>query len=92
MNGVSSLAFAPPGLLLFMRQETLMAQPFDLDKLQTLGDAVSVTAGVARLGRAGGGAAFSVSNTGLLAWRGGSATSMRLVSFGRDGVRDGTIK
>ena len=35
---LSSIGFAPPGLLLFSRQQTLMAQPFDAAELKTTGE------------------------------------------------------
>ena len=38
----SNAAYSPPGLLLFSRDRTLLAQPFDLDKLQVSGEAVPV--------------------------------------------------
>jgi hypothetical protein len=37
----SMAVFTPPGYLLFVRERTLMAQPFDAAKLQTTGDAES---------------------------------------------------
>jgi len=38
----SNAIYSPPGYLLFVRERTLMAQPFDATKLQTTGDAVPV--------------------------------------------------
>jgi serine/threonine protein kinase/Tol biopolymer transport system component len=38
----SNAVYAPPGYLLFLRDGTLMAQPFDAGKLQTSGDAAPV--------------------------------------------------
>ena len=48
LNADSSMAYAPPGYLLFVRQQTLMAQPFNADKLQLTGEAVPI---VERVGR-----------------------------------------
>ncbi len=42
----SNAAYSPPGLLLFSRDRTLLAQPFDLDKLQVSGEAVPVAASI----------------------------------------------
>jgi Tol biopolymer transport system component len=55
------------GRLLFLRGETLVAQPFDPDRLQFTGDAVSVDVRVAKFGGELG--AFSVSDTGTLIYR-----------------------
>ncbi len=42
LNANSNLAYVSPGYLLFLRQGTLMAQPFDADRLQLSGEAVPV--------------------------------------------------
>jgi hypothetical protein len=42
LNAVSSVQYAPPGYLLFQRDATLMAQPFDADALELTGDAFPV--------------------------------------------------
>jgi Tol biopolymer transport system component len=55
------------GQLLFLRGETPVAQPFDADRLQFTGDAVSVDVRVAKFGGELG--AFSVSETGTLIYR-----------------------
>jgi Tol biopolymer transport system component len=58
--------YAPQGFLLFPRENTLLAQPFDVSGLKTTGDPVPVGENVA-LGQASGD--FSVSNNGVLAYR-----------------------
>ena len=55
------------GHLLFMRGDTLVAQPFDPDRLQITGDAVSLDVRVTKFGGELG--AFSVSETGTLIYR-----------------------
>ena len=55
------------GHLLFMRGDTLVAQPFAPDRLQFTGDAVSLDVRVAKFGGELG--AFSVSDTGTLIYR-----------------------
>ncbi len=55
------------GHLLFLRGDTLVAQPFDPDRLQFTGDAVSLDARVATFGGEVG--AFSASETGTLIYR-----------------------
>ena len=67
--GTGSNALYAQGHVLFLREGTLMAQPFDAERLTTTGEAVPVAEqvqGVLNSGRVG---AFSVSETGLLAYR-----------------------
>ncbi|HUR35770.1 MAG TPA: protein kinase [Vicinamibacterales bacterium] len=78
----TQVVFAPPGRLLFVRDGTLVAQPFDPVTLKTSGDAVPLaerigtdTVGLAR---------FSVSREGTLAYRTGE-TNGRLVWVDRAG-------
>jgi eukaryotic-like serine/threonine-protein kinase len=42
MPAASNVVYASPGYLLFLRELTLMAQPFDAAKLQTTGEAIPV--------------------------------------------------
>ena len=42
----SSALYAPPGYLLFNRAGTLLAQPFDADRLELKGDAIPIAEGV----------------------------------------------
>ena len=60
-----SAQIAPPGYILFLRAGTLMAQPFDLNRLALTGEARAIAAGVGSTSTAY--AAFSVSQTGVLA-------------------------
>ena len=69
LAGNSNAVYTPPGYLLFVRERTLMAQPFDAGKVQTTGDAVPVaeqvdTGIVAQY-------QFSVSQNGVLAYTSG---------------------
>jgi eukaryotic-like serine/threonine-protein kinase len=59
--------YSPPGYLLFLRAATLVAQPFDADRLEFKGDPIPIAEGVqvASAGRA----AVSVSQNGVLAYR-----------------------
>ena len=56
------------GHLLFVRESTLMAVPFDLRTSQILGDVVPVTEGVRTSGANTGYAAFSASENGVLVY------------------------
>ena len=63
---VSKAVFAPPGQILFMRDDILMTQRFDLDRLVLTGDPVQVADPVgANIQNSAAG--FSVSETGVLA-------------------------
>ena len=74
MLAANSLAvYAPPGTLLFVRERTLMAQPFDAAKLQTTGDAVPIAEQIDSSTTAAR-YQFSVSQNGVLAYSSGGAT------------------
>jgi Tol biopolymer transport system component len=92
LNADSSMAYAPPGYLLFARQQTLMAQGFNADKLQLTGQAVPVAGGIG-IGRilGTGRALFSVSETGVLVYRSQSREDSQLVWFDRAGRQLGTV-
>ncbi|HUI81279.1 MAG TPA: protein kinase [Bryobacteraceae bacterium] len=72
------------GNLFFMRDGTLMVQPFDAGKLQLTGDAVPVAEHVAVTGSIG---IFSASPTGVLAYRTGtnSGGGYQTTWFDREG-------
>jgi serine/threonine protein kinase/Tol biopolymer transport system component len=78
------------GNLFFMRDGTLMAQPFDAGQLQLRGDPVPVAEHV---GTNRSNAMFSVSTTGVLAFRGGAAAaaSLQPTWFDRQGKQIGTF-
>jgi Tol biopolymer transport system component len=78
--------FAGPNTLLFIRNNDLFAQPFDADRLATVGDPVRVSAGVSfntQNGRGG----FDASANGLIVLRPGSSDSAAwtLRQLSRDG-------
>jgi Tol biopolymer transport system component len=88
---VSSNAVYASGHILFVRDGTLMAQPFDPSRLQLTGGAFPIAeqilfdAGYTR-------AIFSVSQNGVLAFQAGSATAgSQLVWFDREGKEVGTL-
>jgi Tol biopolymer transport system component/predicted Ser/Thr protein kinase len=88
----SNAVYSPPGNLLFVRDRTLMAQPFDAAKLQTAGDAVPIAEQVDshRLPRAQ--KQFSASQNGVLAYAsGGGAGNLQLTWFDRSGKAAGTL-
>ncbi len=87
----TSAEYTPPGYLLFLRERTLMAQGFDADKLALTGEPFSVAEQVDRLGGGARFALFSVSQTGVLAYRTGLSDSSQLTWFDREGKPIGTI-
>jgi eukaryotic-like serine/threonine-protein kinase len=79
----SAAIYAPPGHLLFVRQGTLLAQPFDLKKLELSGEAVPIAEQVAFDTVAPG---FSASDNGILTYRTGAGSSeYQLVWVDRSG-------
>jgi eukaryotic-like serine/threonine-protein kinase len=90
VNTNASAAYAPPGYLLFLREGALMAQRFDADRLELGGDAFPVAEQVDRLVGPNFGL-FSASETGVLVYRGGSASNNQLAWFDREGKMLGTV-
>jgi Tol biopolymer transport system component/tRNA A-37 threonylcarbamoyl transferase component Bud32 len=80
------------GHLLFLRELTLMAQPFDPDRLELTGEAFPVAEGVhvPAAGTAIG--VFSASQTGVLAYEsGGAVAGLHLVWRDREGDEIGVL-
>jgi Tol biopolymer transport system component len=86
----SSVAYAPPGYVLFVRENTLMAQGFDADRLELNGDAFPVAERTVR-NPITGRAMFSVSETGVLLLRPGDLNTNQLVWFDRTGKQLGAL-
>jgi hypothetical protein len=81
----SSALFAPPGYLLFVRERSLMAQPFDPGALRTTGDAFPVAENVGASTTRVMLGAFSVSDTGVLAYGTGTSPNRQYAWFDRAG-------
>ena len=81
------VTYAPPGYLLFVRDRTLVAQPFDAKAMKTTGEPVPLAEkiGVDNVGLA----RFSVSREGTLAYRTGESGT-RLLWVDRNGKELGT--
>jgi|WetSurMetagenome_2_1015567.scaffolds.fasta_scaffold01676_4 eukaryotic-like serine/threonine-protein kinase len=79
-----SLAYyAPPGNLLYVKEGTLVAQPFKASSLRVTGEPVPLAE---NMGAQGNGLAdFSVSEDGVLVYRAGLSTDDRLVWMDRSG-------
>jgi dipeptidyl aminopeptidase/acylaminoacyl peptidase len=79
------------GSLLFVRNDTLMAQPLNLQRLEMVGSAVPVAEDVA-FGFITNRATFSVSENGVLVYQtGGPQGDMRLTWFDRNGKKTGVL-
>lgn len=86
-----SMAVYVPGYLLFMRGQTLMAQPFDTKHLQTSGPPVPVAEHVL-INLTSNRPVFSASDTGTLVYQTGSEQGgWRLLWFTRDGKPAGSM-
>jgi eukaryotic-like serine/threonine-protein kinase len=84
--------YSPPGYLLFLREGTLMAQPFDADKAQTTGDPVAIAEQVDSSTFMGGQGQFSASQNGVRAYTsGGASGNMQLTWLDRSGKPLGTV-
>ncbi len=83
LDADSLAAYAPPGYLLYVREGTLVAQPFDASSLRTTGEPVPVAE---QMGATSNGLAdFSVSSDGVLVYRTGGSNEDRLVWMDRSG-------
>jgi Tol biopolymer transport system component len=91
--GFPNLAvFAPstdPGFghILYGRDDTLIAMPFDARQFRAAGSAVPVAQGL----QLDSGTTFSVSSNGVLSYRMGTETASRLLWFDRQGRRIGQV-
>jgi eukaryotic-like serine/threonine-protein kinase len=91
VHTASNAVYAEPGYLLFVRERTLMSQPFDAAKLTTAGDAVPVAEQVDYTS-APTAAQFSVSRNGVLVYAsGGAGANSQLTWFDRSGKNLGTV-
>jgi len=90
INADSPAIYAQPGHLLFLRQGSLFAQPFDPKRGDLTGKQVQVADSVAQhLYNLG---AFSVSETGVMVYRTAGAGSLKkLVWFDRSGKEIGVL-
>jgi Tol biopolymer transport system component len=87
-------AYSGTGHLLYIEQDTLVAQPFDAERLELSGDAVPALDEPVqrRAGLVPGGAAsFSTSTDGVLAWLPEPRDEVQLTWFDREGRKLGTI-
>ena len=87
----STLAYAAPGYLLFLRERHLVAQPFDARSLQITGDPFPVAENIQYFPQTSG-ALFSVSENGLLVYQAESSSVLsRLLWLDRSGREVGSL-
>jgi serine/threonine protein kinase len=84
-------AYAEPGWLLMVHDGTLVARRFDAVRAELVGDPAPVASPVGADALAYPSGLFSVSQTGLLAYRTAAATVTQLTWFDRSGTRLGTL-
>ena len=87
---VSRVLFAPPGYLLYVREQTLVAQPFDVASLAITGEPIPIGEGLGV--NAVGLASFSLSRTGMLVFRAGGAQGRRLAWIDRSGKETAALE
>ena len=85
----TSPAVFASGYLLYLRDQTLVAQRFNEKTLELSGEAIAVAEGIASSPY--GDAMFSVSSGGLLVYRGGTAGTTQLAWVDRAGKTIGTV-
>ena len=87
----AGVQFAPPDWLLFVRQNTLLAQRVDLSRLKMLGEPRQIAEDV-RTNEMNGRSAFTVSSNGVLVYRTGDQSQEGLLTwFDRSGKIVGTV-
>jgi serine/threonine protein kinase/Tol biopolymer transport system component len=91
LNIVGSKAIYAAGFVLFSRDQSLVAQPFDVSRLELHGEPVSLGDQVAFRSALAGDSPFSVADNGALAYWSGGQSSTRLTWFNRRGESLGTV-
>ena len=87
----SHAAYAPPGYLLYRRESNLMAQHFDLEKLELQGEPIPIAEDVGFDATSYQGY-FSVSDDGVVVHQSGSAGRTQLTWSDRRGKQLGTVE
>jgi eukaryotic-like serine/threonine-protein kinase len=83
-------AYAPPGYILFLRDRTLMAQPFDVNKLSLTGEPIPLAEQIGFNGVIGL-SYFSVSDNGVLTYMTGFYGGGRPTLFDKQGKPMGSV-
>jgi Tol biopolymer transport system component len=83
-----SAVYAPPGWLIFLQNDVLVAQAFDAGKLALAGEPIPIITGAKN---PPGARRFSVSDNGVLVWQGPWQRDYQLVWYDRAGKEAGAI-
>jgi len=83
-----SVVYAPPGWLIFLHNDVLVAQAFDAGKLALTGEPMPIITGAKN---PPGARRFSVSDNGVLVWQGPWQRDYQLVWYDRTGKQTGQI-
>src|SRR5207249_3717565 len=75
IDKASQALYVPTGHLVYIAGRTLMAAPFDLNKLATTGGPVPMVESVRRMTAPGAAAQFGISTNGTLIYRSGPSSS-----------------
>jgi Tol biopolymer transport system component/DNA-binding winged helix-turn-helix (wHTH) protein len=86
----SNVTYSSPGFLIYGRQETLLAQPFDLKKLELKGEPITIAEPVAHAPD-NPVTLFSASDNGVLIYASPSWRKYQLAWHHRDGTRGGSV-
>jgi len=86
--GRGAALYAPPGWLIFLRNDALMAQAFDTGKLSVSGEPIPIITDQKTPANA---RRFSVSDNGILIWQGLWQRDYQLVWYDREGKQTGAI-
>jgi len=89
LGTASRVQFAPPGYLLYVREETLVAQRFDARALKVTGEPTPIAENLGT--DAVGLAHFSASETSVLTYRAGETRARQLVWVDRNGKELGVL-
>lgn len=90
ISGVTTASYAG-GYLLYLREQTLMAQPFDLGRLALTGEPTAIAEHIA-MNSATSVPEFSASENGILVYQSGDASgAWDILWFGRDGKQEGAV-
>lgn len=88
-NMISRVEYDPSGYLLAVRDNTLVAQPFDAAKVTFLGEPIPFVENVQNFG--GGAASFSISHTGVLLYQLETPAPSQIEWFDRTGRSLGSV-
>ncbi|MEP6944750.1 MAG: hypothetical protein ABJA02_02450, partial [Acidobacteriota bacterium] len=85
----ANFVYTPEGWVVFVRNDTLVAQAFDAAKLQVSGEPIPIISG--QPNAPGNNRRFSISDNGVLVWQGLWEREYQLTWFDRDGKQTGVV-